>query len=253
MPGRQLNQMTSMNDNDADTSTASEAAVTTTGAPLFDETTRAELETRLRQCEQRFQSLPPSTDLLERAKLEMEIAELMLNLQRNGAAWEYARGALTTFIKREQWQAAAEACDILYHSEQPASIVALAHGIWLAVTYPVSIELTIGMLSNIVDETPDHADGAAVAAVVAHYVADMRAVDEKQHTSVTFLSSNLIARVARRHSQVETQEELDAWMDRLELRDPAVFLPRLSKILDIMAEDKWWFDRDELRAKLPVN
>lgn len=227
--------------------------VTTAGAPLFDETNRAEMEKQLKACEQRFQTLPPTTDLLERARLEMEIAELMLHLQRNSAAWEYARGALTTFIGREQWQEAAEACDILYHSEQPASIVALAHGVWLAVTYPVSIELTIGMLSSIVDETPDHADGAAVAAVTAHYVADMRAVDEKQHESVSFLSSNLIARVARRHSQVETQEELDAWMDRLELRDPAVFLPRLSKILDIMTEDNWWFDRDALRARLPVN
>ncbi len=230
-----------------------EAQIAASGAPLFDASTRAEMERRLRECEQRFQTLPPSTDLLERAHLELEIAELMLNLQRNSAAWEYARGAFTTFIKREQWQVATEACDILYRSEQPASIVALAHGVWLAVTYPVDISLTIGMLSNIVDETPDHSDGAAVAAVVAHYVADMRAVDEKQHESVSFLSSNLIARVARRHSNVETQEELDAWLDRLELRDPAVFLPRLGKILDIMAEDNWWIDRDELRARLPVN
>jgi hypothetical protein len=38
-------------------------------------------------------------------------------------------------------------------------------------------------------------------------------------------------------------------MDRMELRDPQVFLPRLAQVIDAIVGDNWWFDRDELRGK----
>ncbi len=34
---------------------------------------------------------------------------------------------------------------------------------------------------------------------------------------------------------------------------PAQFLPKLSQVIDAIVAGDWWFDRDELRAKLPVN
>jgi hypothetical protein len=41
-------------------------------------------------------------------------------------------------------------------------------------------------------------------------------------------------------------------MERLELLDPGVFLPRLSLVLgSIVPADGWWFDRDALREKIP--
>ena len=145
---------------------------------------------------------------------------------------------------------AVEACNVLFQCEQPASIVALGQGVWLAITYPIEVDTTVAMLNHIIDETPVDSDGAAVAAACAHYIADIRASDEK-HESITFLTRHLLTQVAQRHSQVKDQEQLDAWLMRLELKDPAVFLPRLSQVLNVMVVDQWWFDRDELRSQLP--
>jgi len=42
-------------------------------------------------------------------------------------------------------------------------------------------------------------------------------------------------------------------MDKLELNDPAKFLPKLAQVIDAIVAGDWWIDRDALRAKLPVN
>jgi hypothetical protein len=59
--------------------------------------------------------------------------------------------------------------------------------------------------------------------------------------------------VAKRHSQVSDQEMLDFWIERMELKDPAIFLPKLAKVLEIIVNDQWWFDRDHLRQLIPDN
>lgn len=198
-----------------------------------------------------YDALEAGASPLERARLQLDVAEALIGLGRADESWEKARSALDTFIEHEQWQEAVQCCDVLYQSGQPASLVALAHGVWLAVTYPVDPQLTVNMLGYIVDETPATADGAAVAAISAHYVADGRAEGE-QHASLTFLTKQMLANVAKGHSGVEDQEALNAWLERLELLDPGVFLPRLSLVLGaIVPVDGWWFDRDALREKLP--
>jgi len=121
-------------------------------------------------------------------------------------------------------------------------------GVWLAVSFSVDPELTMALLIHIVDETPNNSDGAALAAITARYVIDLRA-DDENHESHSFLANNLIAHVAKRHSNVNDQADLDTWMDKLELRDPQIFLSRLGKVVDIIVGDTWWFDRDELRKK----
>jgi len=171
-------------------------------------------------------------------------------LERKEEAWNLARTAFDTSLKNESWQDAVEACNVLYQTEQAASIPALGMGVWLAVTFPVAPELTYAMLDHVVTETPAHSDGAALAAVATRYVIDLRAGDEK-HGDWSLLANNLIARVAARHSNVQDQQALDAWMDKLGLRDPQVFLPRLSQVVNAIVGDAWWFDRDELRDKLP--
>ena len=60
-----------------------------------------------------------------------------------------------------------------------------------------------------------------------------------------------MGQVARRHSQVEEQEIFDFWVERMELDDPAKFLPRLATVLDVIIDGEWWYERDELRSKIP--
>jgi len=198
-----------------------------------------------------YDALEASAEPLDRARLQLDVAEALIGMGRADESWEKARSAFDAFIELEQWQDATESCDVLYQSAQPASLVALAHGVWLAVTYPVEPQLTVNMLGYVVDETPANADGAAVAAITAHYVADVRAKDDELK-SLTFLTRQMLANVAKEHSGVEDQEGLNAWLERLELLDPDVFLPRLSLVLGaIVPADAWWFDRDALREKIP--
>src|SRR5512143_3029772 len=187
---------------------------------------------------------------LQRARLQLDVAEILTALERRKEAWDIAREAFAIAMREESWQDAVEACDVLYQAGQKDSIAVLGMGIWLAVTFPVDPELTVAMLIHLVDETPDASDGAAVAAITARYVVDLRADDDK-HESQCFLVDNLIAMVAKRHSNVQDQDAMNSWLDRLELRDPAVFLPRMAMVVNAIVGGKWWFDRDELRAKLP--
>jgi len=108
----------------------------------------------------------------------------------------------------------------------------------------------VAIMIDAIDEMPHDSDGAAVAAITGRYVVDLRADDDK-HESQRFLVDNLVAMVAERHGHVRDQFTMNLWLDELELRDPQVFLPRMAKVVDAIVGDKWWFDRDVLRGKLP--
>ena len=213
----------------------------------LSETERVELTKHLADKLQELHNVQNVTPLA-RARMQLDVAEILVALERKAEAWILAREAFNTALQGNAWQDAVEACNVLYQCEQEESIAALGMGVWLAVSFPVDPELTLAMLLHIVDETPNNSDGAALAAVAARYVIDLRA-DDDSHASQAFLADNLIARVAERHSNVRDQTALNKWMDRLELRDPQVFLPRLGQVVDVIVGDAWWFDRDELRKK----
>ncbi len=210
---------------------------------------RAGLKKKLAEA---LQALSTTTDVapLPRARLQLDVAEMLNALERRKEAWDIAREAFFICMQHEAWADAVEACDVLFQAQQPDSLAALGMGIWLSVTFPVDPELTVAMLVHVVDETPNDSDGAAVAAMVARYVVDLRASDER-HGDLSFLADRLIALVAQRHSNVQDQAAMDRWLDHLQLRDPQVFLPRLAAVVDAIVGDKWWFDRDVLRASLP--
>jgi hypothetical protein len=214
-------------------------------------TSTALLEQRLVAIEDRIRELDPSARV-EKASLQVDAASILVDLQRGDEAWDRAREALDVLLEQQEWEKAALACLAMFHSDQPDSLAALGQAIWLAVTFPVDPELTVAVMQNVVDETPDDSDGAAVAAVVAHYVADMRA-EGKQRDDLLFFTNNMIGNVARRHSDVSTQEKFDSWFNKLELDDPEKFLIRLRNIVDVMVQEEWWFDRDALQEALPVN
>jgi len=211
---------------------------------------QAELESRVAALSERLvehQGPEPET-----AKLQLELARALAGLERGVEAWPLGRQAFDTFARHQRWEYAADACDVLFQCEQEGSLAALGQGIWLAVTFPMDPELTVHLLSHVVTETPDDSDGAAVAATAALYLVDLR-TEGAMHEKLHFFAGQLLAQVARRHSQVQSQEQFDLWMDRLELRDPDQFFPRLRNVVDVLVQDDWWIDRDELQARLPVN
>lgn len=212
----------------------------------------AAIESRLHAVQERLQELGTDGDPVQRADLEKQKAELLIALEEGGEAWASARPTIDVYMNAEQWERAVEAFDLLFRADQPGSLSALGQGVWLAVTFPIDPELTVAMLQHIVDETPDDADGAAVAAATAVYVVDLRA-EEQRHSDLHFFAMQLLGNVARRHANVTSQDDFERWMKRLELADPAKFLVRLRNVIDVMVQDDWWFDRDHIQATLPVN
>jgi hypothetical protein len=210
---------------------------------------QADLKRHLAEKLQELRTLADAPTL-QRARLQMDIAELLNALGRKKEAWDIAREAFRISMQQESWQDAVEACDVLFQAGQEDSMAVLGMGIWLAVTFPVDPEVTVAMLIHLVDETPDASDAGALAAITARYVVDLRAADD-QHENQCFLVDNLISMVAKRHSNVQDQDAMNRWLDRLELRDPQEFLPRLSQVVDTIVSGKWWFDRDKLRSRLP--
>jgi len=211
-----------------------------------------EIRGALAKARTHLKSMPDDSDPVERARALLDVAEPLIGLGQGADAWLHAREAFSVFVDYAHWQDAVEAADVLYQSEQPDSIVALGQGIWLAVTYPVKAQSTVKLLNNVIDETPDDSDGAVVAAMVAHYIAGLRTEGEEKE-SLTFLTTQMIARVAKRHRGIEDQQTLDTWIEMYELNDVPGLLKRLGTVVDVLVGDKWWFDRDELRARLPVH
>ncbi len=180
------------------------------------------LKTSWLQRQAQLMQLTPASSPLERANLQYEIADIMLELEEPGmreAAWGMTRESFEIFRDHEQWEEAVRCCDVLYRCDLPASVPALGNGLWLAVTYPIDPQLTIIMLNHLIDATPPQADGAAVAAAVAHYIADLRLEGEKRD-SVMFLTSAMLAKVAERHSNVNSQEAMNLWLNRLRFAQP---------------------------------
>ena len=213
----------------------------------------AELESHIDALRERLAELGDDATDQERAAIDLEICRALVDLRRGDEAWPLGRPAIDVFVRGEQWDQAADACEILFRAEQPGSLSALGQGIWLAVTYPsVDPGLAVELLEHVIEETPDDSDGAAVAATVALFLSDIRA-KEKERERLMFFAGQLLGAVARRHSDVETQDAFDLWMERLELNHPDKFLPRLRNVVDVLVQDDWWFDRDALQARLPVN
>ncbi len=212
-----------------------------------EEESLASKESRLASLEQRLEAC--STE--ERAELLLDYGTLLLDFQRKEDAWSAAKEAFDHFATVENWELAVTATDILVTADQKESLIALAHGIWLGITYPINPETTVAILQHMVEESPVGSDTAAVAAVSAHFIADRRAPEGKAGENVRFFTSQRLAEVASQHRSIKSQEEFEIWMMGNEFDNPDSFLSKLSAAIDALADGHWWIDRDALRAALP--
>lgn len=224
-------------------------AETISGQDLGD--ARAFFENELLQHQERLKALSADAERLDSALIELEIARAQIGLGNKDQCWQTAQPLLEVFIRNERFQQAVECCELMYLAEQDDSIIALGHGCWLAVTYPVETALSVDMLAYIIDETPDNSDGAAVASVAAMYLVELREQSDAKD-NLLFLAKQLVALVAKRHRGIEDEESIEIWIEMLELNNLDELFARLGKIIDTIVGTQWWFDRDDLRAKLPV-
>lgn len=205
-------------------------------------------EARLVAIEDRLKT--PDLDEPEKRRIHLEKTRLLSEVDKKLEAWELARSTFDDYLQDKDYEGAVDACDALFLTEQDQSLAALGMGVWLGVTFPIDADLSIAMLQHIIDETPEDADGAAVAAAAAHYIADMR-TKGKQRDKLLFFTNQMLGNVARRHSAVESQDQFEFWMNKLELNDPAKFLVRLRNVIDVLVQDDWWFEREALQAEIP--
>jgi hypothetical protein len=209
-----------------------------------------QLEQELAKAQRELVELPAGYAAAQKAEVQIRIAELLVDLNRREEAFDTAREAFDSFAAVQHWEGAVQACNIMFLADQPDSLAALGQGVWLAVTFPIDPELSVAVLQHIIDETPADSDGAAVAAAVAHYIVDLRS-EGKQRDNLLLFTNHMLGTVARRHSDVQKQEQFDYWLTKLELNDPAKFLPRLRNVIDVMVQEDWWIDRDAIWASLP--
>lgn len=208
---------------------------------------RQEEEARLEEVLALLPAAPPE----RRVALLNEAGYLLLDLERGEEARERGHEALRQALADEAWEEAVHACNIIYQAEQEDALKALAHGVWLGVTYPIDPEVSVLVLKHLTDETPPKTDAAAIPAAAAAYLVELRA-EGRQREELQFFTAGMLAEVAKKHSEVVDNKEIfDFWVERLELNDPAKVLPRLARILDTLVPEGWWFDRDALRSRLP--
>ncbi len=211
----------------------------------------AALEARLEALRERRRDIGAKVDERRAVELALDEAALLVQLERGDEARHLARDAFDRAMDASSYDQAVRACELVFLADREDALAALGQGVWLTVTFPMDPELTLAMLRHVVDETPDDADGAAVAAAAGAYVVDLRA-DDGKHADLSFFAMQMLGEVARRHAGVDDQAAFDAWVERLELTEPEKFLVRLRNVVDVLVQDDWWFDREGLARELPI-
>jgi hypothetical protein len=202
---------------------------------------------QLSQLEGELATLPKGA---ERARKLLDYGTLLLDFQRWKDAWDAAWEAFEYFSQHDDWEHTVVATDVLFSAEQPDSNRALGHGIWLAVSAPINPETSVAILDHLMEESPVGSETSVIAAVTAHFLADVRSEpDSKSRENLMFFTNQRLAEAAAKHRPIQTQQEFEIWMQGNQFDTPEYFLPRLSAAVDAMVDGQWWFDRDAIRAR----
>ena len=183
-------------------------------------------------------------------ELALQEGRLLVALERGSEAWQSGRRCFDRFCGARLWEEAIEAARIMFQSGEQDALVALGHGVWLAVLSRWTTN-SPSLCCRTSLRKPQTTQTGAAAAATAAYVVDLRS-EGKEYDSLSFFTNQMLGTVARRHSGIEDQQAFDQWIQRLELSDPACFLPRLRNVVDVLVQDDWWIDREAIQASLPV-
>lgn len=214
--------------------------------------TREEWQKDLLRFRQQLTDLSADASDSERGLIALEIADRQARLEQGADAWATARPLFDQFLAAEEWGKLAEVCDVLFRADQPDSTIALGHGVWISVTFPINPVITVVMMQHLVDSSPTDSNTAAVAATVAHYIAAIRGGDGKEGEDLIDFTEQLLLLVAGNQG-ISEQEAFGGWMYHNGLKEPEEFIPRLGEGVDNLVGEQWWFDRAELRQHIPAD
>ena len=117
--------------------------------------------------------------------------------QNENACKDAGREAFDLYVASETWEGAVQACDIMFligtnRIRWPRSGGASG---WRS---PIQVDraVTVVLLQHVVDDTPPDSDGAAVAAVAAHYIVGLCAREGKERENLLFYTNQLLATVS---------------------------------------------------------
>jgi len=210
---------------------------------------REQWQTELVSYRQQLADLPADATALQRGAIQLEIGDRQARLGEGAEAWRTARPLVDLYLGEQDWPHLVEALEILFRADQSGSLVALGHGIWIAVTFPIDPVVTVVMMQHLVDASPTDSNTAAVAATVAHYIAAIRG-EGGDGDDLTDFTEQLLLLVAGNQG-ITGQEPFAGWMHHNGLQEPAEFIPRLGEAVDNLVVGDWWFDRDDLRRLIP--
>ena len=69
---------------------------------------KEDIQRYLEEKQAAYDALEANAEPLERARLQLDVAEALVGMGRADESWEKARSALDTFVENEQWQDAVE-------------------------------------------------------------------------------------------------------------------------------------------------
>ena len=209
--------------------------------------TQKQLESQLNYYQAQLDNPPINQLPKDRINDLLNIARIQTDRYQGQDAWDKAFEAFTLAEQNQLWELAVEACNVLFLTEGPDALVALGHALWLGVTFPINPELTVAVLQHLVDESPSESDTKAIAATVAHYIANTR---EGKDSDLTFFTNQLLASVADNHSHITDQGSFDVWYKTMNLDNPDVFFPKLSGAINQLIDQKWWVDKQKIQDNL---
>jgi tetratricopeptide (TPR) repeat protein len=123
-------------------------------------------------------------------------------------------------------------------------LVYLAQALWLALRVQVSFTERMNRIHSLFQAIPQADPLEPLLARVAVLLCESQTDEAPDLEQWRERSINMPLYAARnQNANIETSEQLQAWMTQAQLTDPEVFLPRLFSQLETRVGDRWLFDR----------
>jgi tetratricopeptide (TPR) repeat protein len=133
-------------------------------------------------------------------------------------------------------------------ADEARSQIYLAQALWLGLRIQPALTDMIHLLRFFYDRVPQGDALEALLATTAVFVCQTRGENHPQLEELQKLSVNLLAGAAAAQGvELNSLDDLWAWMAQQQLNDPQVLIPQLVQRLESIVGEEWLFDRSKVR------